>query len=182
MTRRMTGRYIRRLIKADCDVIADLEASLFATALDQPRLHALLKNPVFYGLVTVAPKDDTPKDDTLNFANAALAEKHRTRFHLTGYILATIIADEAEIISIAVDPDHQGRGIAGDLLLQFMTHCRTFDVAVITLEVAADNLPALGLYRQHGFAEFGLRKGYYRHGNQKTDAIMMKCRITEAFS
>ncbi|XDZ68715.1 ribosomal protein S18-alanine N-acetyltransferase [Alphaproteobacteria bacterium LSUCC0226] len=173
----MTGRYIRRLIKADCDVIADLEASLFATALDQPRLHALLKNPVFYGLVTVAPKDDTP-----NFANAALAEKHRTRFHLTGYILATIIADEAEIISIAVDPDHQGRGIAGDLLLQFMTHCRTFDVAVITLEVAADNLPALGLYRQHGFAEFGLRKGYYRHGNQKTDAIMMKCRITEAFS
>lgn len=177
MTRRMTGRYIRRLIKADCDVIADLEASLFATALDQPRLHALLKNPVFYGLVTVAPKDDTP-----NFANAALAEKHRTRFHLTGYILATIIADEAEIISIAVDPDHQGRGIAGDLLLQFMTHCRTFDVAVITLEVAADNLPALGLYRQHGFAEFGLRKGYYRHGNQKTDAIMMKCRITEAFS
>ncbi|MFZ9134510.1 MAG: ribosomal protein S18-alanine N-acetyltransferase [Candidatus Puniceispirillaceae bacterium] len=177
MTRRMTGRYIRRLIKADCDVIADLEASLFATALDQPRLHALLKNPVFYGLVTVAPKDDTP-----NFANAALAEKHRTRSHLTGYILATIIADEAEIISIAVDPDHQGRGIAGDLLLQFMTHCRTFDVAVITLEVAADNLPALGLYRQHGFAEFGLRKGYYRHGNQKTDAIMMKCRITEAFS
>jgi len=177
MTRRMTGRYIRRLIKADCDVIADLEASLFATALDQPRLHALLKNPVFYGLVTVAPKDDTP-----NFANAALAEKHRTRSHITGYILATIIADEAEIISIAVDPDHQGRGIAGDLLLQFMTHCRTFDVAVITLEVAADNLPALGLYRQHGFAEFGLRKGYYRHGNQKTDAIMMKCRITEAFS
>lgn len=177
MTRRMTGRYIRRLIKADCDIIADLEASLFATALDQPRLHALLKNPVFYGLVTVVPKDDTP-----NFANAALADKHRTRSHLTGYILATIIADEAEIISIAVDPDHQGRGIAGDLLLQFMTHCRTFDVAVITLEVAADNLPALGLYRQHGFAEFGLRKGYYRHGNQKTDAIMMKCRITEAFS
>lgn len=177
MTRRMTGRYIRRLIKADCDVIADLEASLFATALDQPRLHALLKNPVFYGLVTVAPKDKTP-----SFANAALTDKHRTRSHLTGYILATIIADEAEIISIAVDPDHQGRGIAGDLLLQFMTHCRTFDVAVITLEVAADNLPALGLYRQHGFAEFGLRKGYYRHGNQKTDAIMMKCRITEAFS
>jgi len=177
MTRRMTDRYIRRLIKADCDVIADLEASLFVTALDQPRLHALLKNPVFYGLVTVAPKDDTP-----NFANAALAEKHRTRSHLTGYILATIIADEAEIISIAVDPDHQGRGIAGDLLLQFMTHCRTFDVAVITLEVAADNLPALRLYRQHGFAEFGLRKGYYRHGNQKTDAIMMQCRITEAFS
>ena len=177
MTRRMTGRYIRRLIKADCDVIADLEASLFATALDQPRLHALLKNPVFSGLVTVAPKDDTP-----NFANVALADKYRTRSHLTGYILATIIADEAEIISIAVDPDHQGRGIAGDLLLQFMTHCRTFDVAVITLEVAADNLPALGLYRQHGFAEFGLRKGYYRHGNQKTDAIMMKCRITEAFS
>jgi ribosomal-protein-alanine acetyltransferase len=177
MTRRMTGRYIRRLIKADCDVIADLEASLFATALDQPRLHALLKNPVFYGLVNVAPKDDTP-----NFANVALADKYRTRSHLTGYILATIIADEAEIISIAVDPDHQGRGIAGDLLLQFMTHCRTFDVAVITLEVAADNLPALGLYRQHGFAEFGLRKGYYRHGNQKTDAIMMKCRITEAFS
>ncbi|MFZ8924144.1 MAG: hypothetical protein ACO2ZQ_05340, partial [Candidatus Puniceispirillaceae bacterium] len=83
MTRRMTGRYIRRLIKADCDVIADLEASLFATALDQPRLHALLKNPVFYGLVTVAPKEDTP-----NFANAALADTHRTRSHLTGYILA----------------------------------------------------------------------------------------------
>jgi len=177
MTCRMTEGYIRRLMEADCDAVADLEASLFATALDQARLYALLTNPVFYGLVKIVADDSSPGP-----APAVASGQHLTRSGLAGYILATIIADQAEIISIAVDPSKQGRGIGSDLLQQFLAHCRTFDVALVMLEAAADNLPALGLYRQHGFAEFGLRKDYYRRGDQKADAIMMKCRISEAFS
>jgi ribosomal protein S18 acetylase RimI-like enzyme len=54
-------------------------------------------------------------------------------------------------------------------------------MAMVTLEVAKDNLPALGLYRYFGFGEFGCRKRYYKRGNQKIDAIMMKWCRAEAF-
>ena len=46
---------IRRITPADCDAIAALEARLFATAFDQPRLMALQTNPVFCGFVDLVP-------------------------------------------------------------------------------------------------------------------------------
>ena len=52
---------IRRIAPADCDAIAALEARLFATALDQPRLMALQTNPVFCGFVDLAPYQDQPQ-------------------------------------------------------------------------------------------------------------------------
>ena len=163
---------IRPLTLADCDAVAALEASLFESALDQPRLYTLVKNPVFYGLVGM--RQDGGARDPQSTALHHLS--------VGGYLLATIIEDEAEILSIAVAPDLQGRGMGGALLQSLLDHGAVANVSQVTLEVAADNLPALGLYRNHGFAEFGRRKGYYKRGNQKFDAIMMKWCAAEAFS
>ena len=162
---------IRRITLADCDAIAALEARLFTTALDQARLMALQANPVFCGFVDLVPDQDQPQSTSADdFAS-----------YLNGYLLATMIDGEAEILSIGVTPDRQRQGVGKRLLQHFFEHGTSQKMARVVLEVAEDNVPALGLYRDFGFVEFGRRKGYYKQGNLKIDAIMMKWCPAEAF-
>ena len=162
---------IRRITLADCDAIAALEAKLFTTALDQARLMALQANPVFCGFVDLVPNQDQPQSTLANnFAS-----------YLGGYLLATIIDGEAEILSIGVTPDRQRQGVGKLLLQHFFEHGTSQNMTRVVLEVAEDNVSALGLYSDFGFVEFGRRKGYYKHGNRKIDAIMMKWCRAEAF-
>ena len=163
---------IRRITPADCNAIAALEARLFATALDQPRLMALQTNPVFCGFVDLVPDQNQPQSTSVDDLTS----------HLGGYLLAMMIGDEAEILSIGVTPDRQRQGVGKRLLQHFFDYGASRNMAKAVLEVAEDNVPALGLYRDFGFAEFGRRKGYYKQGNQKIDAVMMKWRRAEAFS
>ena len=162
---------IRRITPADCDAIATLEARLFATALDQARLMGLQSNPVFCGFVDLVPDQDQPQ----SISAGDLAP------YLNGYLLATMIDSEAEILSIGVTPDRQRQGVGKLLLQHFFEHGTSQNMTRVVLEVAEDNVPALGLYRDFGFAAFGRRKGYYKQGNQKIDAIMMKWCRAEAF-
>ena len=162
---------IRRIAPVDCDAIAALEARLFATALDQARLMALQANPVFCGFVDLVPEQDQPQSTSAD----DLAS------YLGGYLLAMMIDDEAEILSIGVTPDRQRQGVGKRLLQRFFEHGTSQNMTRVVLEVAEDNVPALGLYRDFGFAAFGRRKGYYKQGNQKIDAIMMKWCRAEAF-
>ena len=162
---------IRRIAPADCNAIAALEARLFATALDQARLMALQTNPVFCGFIDLASDQDQPQfqsDDDL-------------ASYIAGYLLATIIDDEAEILSIGVMPDRQSQGVGKRLLQRFFDYGASRNMAKALLEVAEDNVAALELYRDFGFAEFGRRKDYYKQGNQKIDAITMKWCRAEAF-
>ena len=162
---------IRRITPADCDAIAALEARLFATALDQARLMGLQSNPVFCGFVDLVPDQDQPQ----SISAGDLVP------YLNGYLLATIIDGEAEILSIGVTPDRQRQGVGKRLLQRFFDYGASRNMAKAVLEVAEDNVPALGLYRDFGFAEFGRRKDYYKQGNQKIDAIVMKWCRAEAF-
>ena len=162
---------IRRITPADCDAIATLEARLFATALDQARLMGLQSNPVFCGFVDLVPDQDQPQ----SISAGDLAP------YLNGYLLATMIDSEAEILSIGVTPDRQRQGVGKRLLQYFFEHGASQNLTRVVLEVAKDNVSALGLYRDFGFVEFGRRKDYYKQGNRKIDAIMMKWCPTEAF-
>ena len=162
---------IRRITPADCDAIAALEASLFATALDQARLMALQANPVFCVFVDLVPDQDRKK--------STLADDFAS--YIGGYLLAMMSDGEAEILSIGVTLDRQRQGVGKRLLQRFLDYGASRNMAKAVLEVAEDNVPALGLYRNFGFAEFGRRRDYYKQGNQKIDAIMMKWCRAEAF-
>ena len=162
---------IRHIILADCDAIAALEARLFASALDQLRLAALQTNPVFCGFVDLVPDQDQPQPTSADDLGS----------YLGGYLLAMMIDDEAEILSIGVTPYWQRQGVGKRLLQHFFEHGTSQNMTRVVLEVAEDNVPALGLYRDFGFAAVGCRKGYYKQGNQKIDAIMMKWCRAEAF-
>ena len=78
-----------------------------------------------------------------------------------GFLLARVVVDECEILSLGVSPKAQRRGFGRRLLRAAMTRAGDLSVRIAHLEVAEDNLPARALYRAEGFTASGRRPAYY---------------------
>ncbi|MFQ3583656.1 MAG: ribosomal protein S18-alanine N-acetyltransferase [Cyanobacteriota bacterium] len=81
--------------------------------------------------------------------------------NLVGFGILWRIEEEAHIISLAVHPAHQRRGLGRTILLELLHQARSLGCAWATLEVKASNQAALHLYESVGFQKLGERKGYY---------------------
>jgi ribosomal-protein-alanine N-acetyltransferase len=94
---------------------------------------------------------------------------------LRGFALSRLAADEAEVLTIAVDPALRGRGVGADLLREHLTRATLSGARAIFLEVDPDNGAAIALYRRFGFRDVGRREGYYRlKDGQSASAIVMR--------
>lgn len=81
---------------------------------------------------------------------------------VVGFSLVRTVADEAELLLIAVLPSHHRRGIGRMLLDQFLEDARENGLKRVHLEVRDGN-PAIAMYRAAGFSPVGRRRNYY-HG------------------
>jgi ribosomal-protein-alanine N-acetyltransferase len=96
-----------------------------------------------------------------------------------GFALCRVAADEAELLTIAVQPDQRRRGGARALLAAVIAHARAAGARSLFLEVGADNPAALALYGQAAFQTVGNRKAYYqRGGGAAADAVVMRINLT----
>jgi ribosomal-protein-alanine N-acetyltransferase len=129
-------------------------AAIHARAADAPwsaeTIAGLLAQPGVFGLVALA--GEAPR----------------------GFILCRIVADEAEVLALAVLPDARRQGIARALLTAAMAQAAG-GAARMLLEVSVRNQPAQALYRSVGFSEVGQRKGYYADpgGGGPADALVL---------
>jgi ribosomal-protein-alanine N-acetyltransferase len=90
----------------------------------------------------------------------------------TGFALLQILPPEAEILTLAIDPAAQGRGLGTSLLCTAMRCAAQAGVDTMFLEVADDNAAARALYANAGFTETGRRRGYYtRPDGRSIDAL-----------
>jgi len=93
---------------------------------------------------------------------------------LLGYFVAMPGVDELHLLNITVAPAWQGRGLGSELLDAVRRHAADRGFAQLWLEVREGNHRARALYRRRGFAEVGLRRGYYPAARaQREDAIVM---------
>jgi ribosomal-protein-alanine N-acetyltransferase len=88
-----------------------------------------------------------------------------------GMILARTVADEAEVLTLAVDPAVQRQGVGRALLHRGLATARERGAQAIFLEVAADNAAAQALYCATGFTVVGRRPDYYPGGG---DAVVLR--------
>lgn len=95
-----------------------------------------------------------------------------------GFAITRSLAGESELLTLAVAPTHQRRGIASRLMTEWVAKIQaTAETAF--LEVAADNHAAIALYVKHGFAQTGLRKAYYKRADAPAaDAVLMSRAFT----
>jgi ribosomal-protein-alanine N-acetyltransferase len=94
---------------------------------------------------------------------------------LLGFILSRKAADEAEILSIAIDPKYRGRGMAAHLLRDHMNELSQLAVRRLFLEVDKHNQPACKLYDKFGFYKVGERPAYYHNASgQPSSALILR--------
>lgn len=92
------------------------------------------------------------------------------------FVLGQVIVDEAEILALATDPDHQGKGEARQALTLFEEQAQARGAQRIFLEVARKNTPAQQLYARAGYDQTGTRSAYYAlpDGTQDDALILSK--------
>ena len=88
-----------------------------------------------------------------------------------GMILARVAADEAEVLTLAVDPIARRRGIGRALVLGVLAEAARRGASALLLEVAETNRAACALYAQLGLQPVGRRRAYYRGG---VDALILR--------
>ena len=143
----MTDITIRAATAADAPMLAEAEALLFSDAWSERSLAQTLASPFTAAFVAVCD-------------GAAV-----------GYLLASLLAPEGELLRIGVYPTHRKRGIGGRLTEAFLSEAAARGCDTLFLEVRADNAQAISLYRRFGFSEYGLRERYYH--DPVADALLM---------
>lgn len=94
-----------------------------------------------------------------------------------GFALNRIIADEAELLLLAVSPGFRRMGVALALIERSRMMTRQRNGFRLHLEVRHNN-PAIELYRKAGFSLVGRRPGYYRGiDGQIHDALTLSCSL-----
>ncbi|HWD67571.1 MAG TPA: GNAT family N-acetyltransferase [Caulobacteraceae bacterium] len=99
-----------------------------------------------------------------------------------GFVLVRVAADEAEILTLAVDPAFRRQGVGRALVVSAAETAAKAGAGALFLEVAEDNRPALGLYETCDFARIGRRWDYYARGAERTDALILRRALNRALA
>lgn len=82
-----------------------------------------------------------------------------------------VILEDSHITTIAVRPEHRGRGLGEQMLVHLLDEAMGRGASWITLEVRESNEVAQRLYRKYGFTNVSIRRAYYSDNNE--NAVVM---------
>lgn len=92
---------------------------------------------------------------------------------VVAYVVMSIAAGEAHILTLVVREDCRNRGLATLFIRQMKKIAKHHRADIMLLEVRPSNLAAINLYRKLGFNDLGTRPNYYPAENGREDAIIM---------
>ncbi len=141
------------LTPRDAVALARLHSEDFSRPWSAQEFETLLAQPVNFGFKAIAPAAKAPD----------------------GFVLARLVAGEAEILTVAVARSARRRGIGRLLMDAVLRVLHAQRAEALFLEVDETNAPALALYRRLGFREVGRREGYYQgKSGARTGALVMR--------
>jgi [ribosomal protein S18]-alanine N-acetyltransferase len=93
---------------------------------------------------------------------------------VVAYGVMSFGAGEAHILNLCVDPAHRCRGVGRRLLSSLVERAGAAGMGEAFLEVRPSNTAAIRLYLALGFAQVGMRRGYYQVVGGREDAAVLK--------
>ena len=96
-----------------------------------------------------------------SYAMCLIAEDAGT---FAGYAIFHLMGSDSELLTIAVDPKFQRKGIASSLLHEGLDKLTRENGDHCFLEVREANSRARSLYEKHGFQAYSRRERYYDDG------------------
>ncbi len=108
--------------------------------------------------------------------NGSLALVLETNGEISGFLVGRQVADQAEVLNLAVGIAHRRKGEGTRLLGAALGEFRSRGGTSVYLEVRESNTGAISFYGKHGFAKTGLRRGYYREPDE--GAVTMEKKLT----
>ncbi len=144
-----------------------LESSFLTTPDCAPILSALHEQ-------TFSPAWTAEEFSTLLKGPGALAQILSLGEKPVGFCFYRLMADEAEILTLAVLPDHRRRSYGENILTEGYRQLKKHNIKTLFLEVSVSNQAARRLYEKSGFGEAGRRRHYYREADRKVDALILK--------
>ncbi|MEE9313986.1 MAG: GNAT family N-acetyltransferase [Rhizobiaceae bacterium] len=101
---------------------------------------------------------------------------------VAGFNLLRQTQDEAEILSVAVDPRARRSGLGDSMMREAIRRLQGDRVGALLLEVDGTNVAAVTLYEKLGFKAVGSRPGYYKKGgddeqSERATALVMRMEL-----
>ena len=164
----MGGRLERRHEDAHVSSITNRAAAIRTATIDDLSQVAAIERDSFGDPWPERSFEELLRSRAAIFLIATVAETKA----IAGYVIALTVADQAEILNLAVARSGRRQGLGGDLLDAGISAVATRGAREIFLEVRESNKAALGLYGSRGFAALARRSRYYR--NPVEDALVLK--------
>ena len=141
---------LRPAMEGDLSEVAKIENSSFADPWSEESFRRLLGVAPAIFLVALFPPDNA----------------------VAGYIVAFSVAEDGELLNVAVDRRFRGKGLAGQMVDAVLIELGARGVRSAFLEVRESNAAARALYGSRGFVEIGRRSKYYRRPVE--DALVLR--------
>jgi len=191
--------YVRLMQKEDIAQVTEIDQAAFPSQWPPTNYHHELQNRLAHYIVACEEREMVEVPEVKTSPEKGFSElssrvrqlfsynrffgnnevRQPSKEYVAGFAGIWIMADEAHIINLAVRGNHRRQGIGELLLISIIGLATELNTRIVTLEVRASNLAAQGLYHKYGFAQVGLRQGYYT--DNKEDAILMSAEnITSA--
>jgi ribosomal-protein-alanine N-acetyltransferase len=180
--------YVRLMRKENLPQVTEIDREAFPTLWPPANYQRELDNQLAHYIVACDDLVESPEPKaTPQKGSSGLAAKLRQWFnhdrlsgneppasgrqYIFGFAGFWIMAGEAHITNIAVREQHRRQGIGELLLISLIDLAIELGACLITLEVRASNIAAQSLYSKYGFAQVGLRRGYYT--DNREDGVLM---------
>ena len=157
--------------------IAALEAANFSAPWDEASIRSELDNPLALWLVAEGAGNGAGNSNQNAAEEAEKSSAKKTgsgaeKAGVLGYVGSQTCFEDADILNVCVAPAARRQGVAEALMLELEKKLLPQGVEQITLEVRASNEPAIRLYEKLGYAQLGVRKGYYE--KPREDALILR--------
>jgi ribosomal-protein-alanine N-acetyltransferase len=153
-----------------------------ATGVSRKAMIRLLRTEDISDLASIleesseAARLSTESFEKLQMSEGFLALVSEVAGSVSGFVCGRRMADEGEILNLAVRRQNRKKGEGRALLSAALEKLQKGGVRRVYLEVRESNTTAIVFYQKQGFSIMGRRPGYYRE--PKEAAVLMEKKLT----